>query len=391
MPEFTRDQFLAQRAAERGSRSPERMNSPVWEWIAREHLGAWVAGDRILGPEWAALELSEPGWSFDRYGRSITELPDGRVVWVAGEHEDYGDPDFFIYNDVVVEHPGGRLEILGYPETDFPPTDFHTATHDAARNCIWLVGNLGYPDDRRSGETQVLRLALDSFEVAAVACSGDAPGWIHNHGTELVGDALEVRRGIRAQTGVGFLDQVDDWTLDLETLEWSRATHREYQQWSVRRVDGGHLALTEMSLAQFSERSAEQDEAMARATGARLLASGEDPVTVEQFVARILETGALVRENFDAETFDSLYVPPLPHVEFRYDESDETRNMRNDEARIEVDGAIVRYADERDAVALKIEGPLAPDRAARLCNDLAAKLGRLHGAACEATLTWRQR
>lgn len=391
MQEFSEDLFLAQRAAERGTRNPERMQRPVWAWIAREHLGAWTAGDRILGPAWAATERSGPGWSFDRYGRSITELPDGRIVWIAGEHEDHGDPDFFIYNDVVVEHPDGRIDVLGYPPVDFPPTDFHTATHDGARNCIWLVGNLGYPNDRRPGETQVLRLALDSFEIRAVDCSGDAPGWIHNHGAELVDGALRVRRGVCVHADGRLIDQIDDWNLDLETFEWSRVTQRDFHQWSVRRVDGGRVELVEMFLARSSPRSAEQDEAMARATRARLLASGEDPETVERYITKLLETGARIRENFDAETYDQLFTPPLPHREFPYDGSDETRNMRNDERRIEVDGAIVRYANQRDAVALKIEGQLPPDRVALLEDDLATKLGRLHGVPFEATLSWQQR
>lgn len=43
----------------------------------------------------------------------MTRLPDGRVV--------------FIYNDVVVWHPDGALDIFGCPLDVLPPTDFHTA------------------------------------------------------------------------------------------------------------------------------------------------------------------------------------------------------------------------------------------------------------------------
>ena len=41
-----------------------------------------------------------PFWSFDRYGMSVTHLEDGRIILIGGEHEDYYDPYFFIYNDV---------------------------------------------------------------------------------------------------------------------------------------------------------------------------------------------------------------------------------------------------------------------------------------------------
>ena len=57
-------------------------------------------------------------------GQSQTELPDGRLICVAGEHEDSYDPDFHIYNDVVVFDPSGEYEIYGYPQNVFPPTDF---------------------------------------------------------------------------------------------------------------------------------------------------------------------------------------------------------------------------------------------------------------------------
>ena len=51
-----------------------------------------------------------PIWTFDRMGRTETELPDGRVVCVGGEHEDFYDPDFCIYNDVVIYHGDGTFD-----------------------------------------------------------------------------------------------------------------------------------------------------------------------------------------------------------------------------------------------------------------------------------------
>src|SRR5579864_1183506 len=66
-----------------------------------------------------------PIWTFDRMGRTCNELPDGRVVCIGGEHEDSYDPDFCIYNDVVVFSPTDQIEIFGYLKEVFPPTDFH--------------------------------------------------------------------------------------------------------------------------------------------------------------------------------------------------------------------------------------------------------------------------
>lgn len=57
----------------------------------------------------------KPVWSFQRFGQTLTVLPDGRRIIIGGEHEDAYDPDFCIYNDVTVLHPDGRIQIFGYP------------------------------------------------------------------------------------------------------------------------------------------------------------------------------------------------------------------------------------------------------------------------------------
>jgi hypothetical protein len=43
-----------------------------------------------------------PVFCFRRFGRTETKLPNGRIVYIGGEHEDIYDPDLNIYNDVVV-------------------------------------------------------------------------------------------------------------------------------------------------------------------------------------------------------------------------------------------------------------------------------------------------
>lgn len=60
--------------------------------------------------------------------RSSTRLRNGREIYIAGEHEDWYDPDFYIYNDVIVIHPNLEIQIYGYPRTVFRATDFHSAT-----------------------------------------------------------------------------------------------------------------------------------------------------------------------------------------------------------------------------------------------------------------------
>ena len=79
---------------------PIRVENPLWERRVRSKL--WdepydVEADPEIEPP--------PRWSFDRFGQSVTELPDGRIYYLGGEHEDFYMPDFQIYNDLVVVHP----------------------------------------------------------------------------------------------------------------------------------------------------------------------------------------------------------------------------------------------------------------------------------------------
>src|SRR5258708_2223735 len=108
-PALKPELFMQWRTPRFGRANPERMNNPVWEWLIRSRLSAYQAGQRFKGP---SPMRAGPGWCFDRFGQSSTNLPDGRTILIAGEHEDYYDPDFYIYNDVVVLHPSGRIDIF---------------------------------------------------------------------------------------------------------------------------------------------------------------------------------------------------------------------------------------------------------------------------------------
>jgi len=138
-PSITRDLFLKWRSPRLGASNPELMTNPVWDWLVRSKANAYQATQRFNGP--SAMDAG-PGWCFDRFGQSKTQLPDGRIVLISGEHEDHYDPDFYIYNDVVVRHPNGGIEIFGYPRDVFPPTDFHSGT--LVGHQIVIVGNLDH-------------------------------------------------------------------------------------------------------------------------------------------------------------------------------------------------------------------------------------------------------
>jgi hypothetical protein len=166
----------------------------------------------------------DPIWCAQRFGQSLTALPDGRVILIAGEHEDHYDPDFCIYNDVFVHAPDGSIAIFGYPETVFPPTDFHTAT--LMSEAIVVIGSLGYHGARRPGETPVFRLDLATFRIERLETRGDVPGWIYMHRAEAAGPReIRVRGGTVVTTRDGretHEANTHTFVLDLDRLTWRR-------------------------------------------------------------------------------------------------------------------------------------------------------------------------
>lgn len=177
-----------------------------------------------------------PFWSWERFGRTSTALPDGRVIHIAGEHEDSYDPDFCIYNDVVVEYPGGTREFYLYPKDVFPPTDFHTATLMGRE--IILIGSLGYKDMRQTGITQVFKFDTRTLMFSRVRTSGDGPGWISRHRAEKIGKTAILIVGGKVETPAGdYADNPDLFELDVVTMTWSRRTHGDLAIFPVTSED----------------------------------------------------------------------------------------------------------------------------------------------------------
>ncbi len=202
-----------------GTANPQLMNFPFWRAMVRGGASAYAARAHFE----PGRDDVEPVWSFDRFGKSLTELPDGRIIEIAGEHEDYYDPDFCIYNDVIVHHGDGTFDIHGYPKDVFPPTDFHTAT--LVRDAIYIVGSVGYMDERRYGTTPVYRLDVDTLAIEPVETLGDSPGWIGCHKAKLVGNGIEVLGGKAFKWGnrkETYEDNHGRYVLDLGAMTWSK-------------------------------------------------------------------------------------------------------------------------------------------------------------------------
>jgi hypothetical protein len=237
-----------------GAADPERIENELWEHIIRNGLGGYSVRKAFGDTRWpdprsdatSAYREQENGpvWSWDRMGRTSTTLPDGRVVHVAGEHEDFYDPDFCIFNDVVVEHPDGRIEIYGYPKEVFPPTDFHTAT--LVDGAIILIGSVGYRDLRRPGDCQVFRLDTTTWRMEKVAVTGEGPGWIAHHAAEYDGGETILVLGGRIERTAGgngaapateIVRNDQLYALNLNTFAWQPVAHGDERFFAVSMED----------------------------------------------------------------------------------------------------------------------------------------------------------
>jgi hypothetical protein len=212
------DDYLKDRHPRFGSTNPEAMNLPLWREMVK--FGWWAYGVHQLYGVTEEIP-DKPTWCFDRFGQSLTLLPDGRSIAIAGEHEDAYDPDFYIYNDVVVYDGNGDFTIYGYPREIFLPTDFHTAT--LVGEWIYIIGNLGYMGDRRVDETPIYRLNHRTLEIETVTATGEPPGWINEHHAilrdreiHLTGGKILLKRGEKWDA----IDNTDRYILDLDRLCW---------------------------------------------------------------------------------------------------------------------------------------------------------------------------
>jgi hypothetical protein len=357
-PQVTPALYRKWRDARRGTIPAENLNNPVWEWLIRTRISAYQANHYFQGPD---SHTAGPPWCFARYGQSRTLLPDGRMLLVAGEHEDSYDPDFFIYNDVVVWHPDDTIDVYGYPVSDFPPTDFHSAT--LAGDRLILVGSLGYVEDRIPGRTQVLSLDTGRMQIQWLETTGDNPGWIFKHSATLQDGWILIRAG-EIQNERGILENIDDWQLELNSLRWTRLTDRKWPRFEFVRQDGEMNCLWQIRIAEDMRRIQSQSDFTAE---------------VEESIRNTMELiqSAGLPPMADPGLLHRLYRPEVDHELVPRDENDFEEHSVH---RIRIDDVVVRYVEDSHAVVLTVEGSLPPSLLNFLVADLRGTLSRLESA-----------
>lgn len=296
----------------------------------------------------------QPRWAGCRMGQSKTLLADGRVIWIAGEHEDFYDPDFYIYNDVIVEQLDGTLKIFGYSEEVFPPTDFHSATPVDNDSSIIIIGSIGYKDSRQVGVTPVFKLDTKSFKLSVIKASGDCPGWVHKHTAEVSSNRIRIRGG-EVLSGEGFIENIDDWSLCLDTWTWTRLTDRRWPRFQLHRVDGKRLHLYEYSNLDFEREFPH--------LGSR---TNEE---LEREIGRAP----------NIEVYRKIFAPSIDH-QLQESNTDGPSDWRT--TRIAVDGVLVRFVDDSHYLTVIAEGELQSDRLKSIVDELVEKLESVENCSC---------
>ena len=238
-----RETFLKWRSPRFGKSNPENFTNCFWTYAIRYGGSSFSLNDDLGGPD--QFEAG-PCFSFQRYGQAKVILEDGRRVLIGGVHEDFYDPGFWIYNDVVVIEDD-QVTVYGYPSKIFPPTDYASAT--LVGNEIWIIGNLGYREHRDEAPTKVFILNTDDWGIRIAECHGNSPGAIWGHCAELSSDGkqLLISSGECHCKLAGLPDQSlinpSLYVLNLKNFSWTMFSREsKCRQWQVSGISGSMLS-----------------------------------------------------------------------------------------------------------------------------------------------------
>ena len=116
-----------------GTANPEQVNNYFWKYMIKNFtIDAWNITQRLnIADKINDNFNNRPAiYCFQRFMQSSITLSDGRKIYVGGEHEDHYDPDFFIYNDIIVistdihkNIKDDDIDIYLYPPEIFPPVE----------------------------------------------------------------------------------------------------------------------------------------------------------------------------------------------------------------------------------------------------------------------------
>lgn len=156
-------------------------------------------------------------WTNDRLGQLTLELNDGRVLAIGGEHEDFYDPHFCIFNDIIVHEANGDKKVLLYPYDVFPPTDFHTGT--LIDDKVYIIGRMGY-DIPEDGSKPVYIIDINTYEIQELKIKNTIDGCVNSHKAERVENGIIISGGRVLRLKGEMESFTEKYLLDLNQLMW---------------------------------------------------------------------------------------------------------------------------------------------------------------------------
>lgn len=160
---MTAELFLEWRGARTGTGNPERMTNPVWVWLARQpEITAYQAMRHFGGG------MARPaGWTNQRFGQTITVLPDGRTLAISRQEATRSDDGSSItvrggqceiergehrfQRDAVDDHVLDLTTLIWTRLTDRRWQQFELSRSDGRMGDLWDVSQLAdyveRPDD----------------------------------------------------------------------------------------------------------------------------------------------------------------------------------------------------------------------------------------------------
>jgi hypothetical protein len=380
----TNQEFTKWRTARRGVANPENMTNPLWVWGVENPQSGFEMNEAFEGD--SSFD-EEPCWSFERFGQTKTVLADGTTVHIAGEHEDHYDPDFFIYNDVVVTMPKGEITIYGYSLTDFAATDFHTAT--LVDDDIILIGSLGYPDERDPTQTQVLILDTKNWSIRKQLTT-DSPGWISHHESSYDAGKPIIRiTDIQKWTeNHDLADDFSTWELDLTTWKWRCTEVKNWSQYKLSPKNGEMSNLWEIrSDASMKELDIDKYSFIEEND----IYSEEDKAIMREGFKEIEKETEKILKRAKPELIDTLYHPDVPFTEIPRPEVDwdaedaEAQEEQLDKIhphnhyRIEVGQVPVCFIEDSYEIIIRIEGELDDTTTKKLIKSIQQNVAKVEG------------
>jgi hypothetical protein len=183
---------------------------------------------------------------------------------------------------------------------------------------------------------------------------------------------------------MSLVENLDEWSINLQTRQWKRLTRRQWHRFKVRRQDGKWNHLSELDsilwLKKIIEKEVltERKEKYEKQLKHRLAALNQDKGIFGKIWGKFFPCCSVP----DLNLLETLYAPKIAteiivkKVSENDDDDDDDGDKYNVH-RIRIGDVIVRYVEDMSGINVTIEGELPSEIVEQLKTDLIEKLAAL--------------